>query len=356
MRITRCFLLLVFLLSDIFYFVLAIPIKAIEIHGGGIYFWWQAGAATYLNQHCPLGNDIEFVGASAGSITAALLLARANFTEAAEVAINEVAKLNLWEGSESLFGVWGDIVHNFLHRLLSPVTFHDRDLRRIHIALTYGFIFAGTTHVSDFNSKEELLHAVLTSTHIPFFMNGEGWRKYREGFYIDGSFWYFVLKLTPPLPTSLLQRLPNTRHTPPLINTHTNTNTCEKNNHTNDRVKEDVCDEIIDSESEVTSSSSSSYPMSSSSYSLFSSMYSVFSSFIFSFFASPSSTARTSSHLSVLTIDYLRDEALLKYARNLHFAKLVTPEMVYEMMELGYDYMKREYERGALSPHFCTSQ
>ena len=237
-----------------------------------------------------------------------------------------------------------------------------RDLRRIHIALTYGFIFAGTTHVSDFNSKEELLHAVLTSTHIPFFMNGDGWRKYREGFYIDGSFWYFVLKSTPPLPTSLLQRLPSIHHTPshPLANTNPNANTCEKNNHTNDRVKEDVCDEIIGSKPEVTSSSSqpisSSSPAYSSYYSLFSSMYSIFSSFLFSFFASPSSTARTSSHLSVLTIDYLRDEALLKYARNLHFAKLVTPEMVYEMMELGYDYMKREYERGALSPHFCPPQ
>ena len=49
------------------------PYECIRFRGGGIYFWWQAGAARYLNEHADdkLGN-LPLYGTSAGSLTATL--------------------------------------------------------------------------------------------------------------------------------------------------------------------------------------------------------------------------------------------------------------------------------------------
>jgi hypothetical protein len=43
--------------------------KCVYFTGAGMYFWWQAGAAKYIQQNCDLSN-MPVIGASAGSLTA----------------------------------------------------------------------------------------------------------------------------------------------------------------------------------------------------------------------------------------------------------------------------------------------
>jgi len=61
-------------------------IKLIRFGGGGMYFWWQAGAAQYLLERFDL-HDVSVLGESAGSLVAALLACRVSFDNAADVAI-----------------------------------------------------------------------------------------------------------------------------------------------------------------------------------------------------------------------------------------------------------------------------
>ena len=50
------------------------------LSGAGVYFWWQAGAAQYIQNFCDI-SEVKCYGASAGYITASLLLSGANFDE-----------------------------------------------------------------------------------------------------------------------------------------------------------------------------------------------------------------------------------------------------------------------------------
>lgn len=67
----------------------ALGIKLIRFGGGGMYFWWQAGAAKYILERFDL-HDVSMLGESAGSLVAALLACRVPFDNAAEVAIRYV--------------------------------------------------------------------------------------------------------------------------------------------------------------------------------------------------------------------------------------------------------------------------
>ena len=47
--------------------------------------------------------------------------------------------------------------------------------------------------LSNFKDKEEVIQACMASVHIPFFMDKTPCRRYRDKYYLDGSFWPFVL-------------------------------------------------------------------------------------------------------------------------------------------------------------------
>jgi hypothetical protein len=53
--------------------------------GAGIYFWWQAGCAKYIQEIYDI-SDIKVIGASAGSLTGSLLLNGCNFENALKTA------------------------------------------------------------------------------------------------------------------------------------------------------------------------------------------------------------------------------------------------------------------------------
>jgi hypothetical protein len=172
--------------------------EMIRFGGAGIYFWWQAGAATFLREECNIRNA-QLLGASAGSIAASLLLSNASFYDAAKIAISQVEEKGLWTSKSGLAGVWGPMVRDFLYQLV-PEDLSDEDLARIHICITPSSLLKGTQIVSDFHDKNDLIGAVMASAHIPLFMDGKLWTKYKGKRYIDGSFWSFVTRRRSPLP------------------------------------------------------------------------------------------------------------------------------------------------------------
>lgn len=175
--------------------------RLIRFGGAGIFFWWQAGAATYLQQHYDL-SQTNFIGASAGAITASLLLVDANFYTAAKYAITQVEDLGLDKSKSGLRGVWGGLVREFLEDML-PQQIDKKELARIHVVVTPRQILEGRKLLSNFQDKEDLIAAIMASVHIPLFMDGKMWSEYKGKKYIDGSFWSFVKRRQPLLPPEL---------------------------------------------------------------------------------------------------------------------------------------------------------
>jgi pimeloyl-ACP methyl ester carboxylesterase len=254
---------------------------AIQFNGGGIFFWWQAGAAKFLLEHCNI-DEMHLIGGSAGSITASLLLAKADFQKAAQIAVEEVEKVGAHGSISGLYGIWSDILQSFLERLiveeLEPSPVAKRDYSRIHIAVTPWSIYPGPHYLANITSKNDLIEAVLISTHIPFFMNGKPWRISRDGSYLDGSFWSFLFNFPLPIPSILLKKMQQQVEKSP----------------------SDVKMMITEEKGEQ-------------------------------------------HKASVLIIDHRLDKSFLAKTSSLHIVKLISPETLYDMMNDGYYYMINEY-------------
>ena len=143
-----------------------------------------------------------FAGASAGSITAALLLTGANLDVLADSAIEEAERAEVFTRPTGLAGVWGPMVERWLYKNI-PDDYDQERLKYLQIAVTPNF--SKPKLVSGFNSKPELIQAILASCHVPIFLDGRLFSDYKGERVIDGSFWCFITKDRStglPLPTN----------------------------------------------------------------------------------------------------------------------------------------------------------
>lgn len=94
--------------------------------GGGIFFYWQAGAITYLreqNYNLDTTEDNEnqkllFTGASAGALCATLTCTNVDFIAATTLALDKSEEAGIWDRPLGLYGIWGDIIEEWLYELL----------------------------------------------------------------------------------------------------------------------------------------------------------------------------------------------------------------------------------------------
>ncbi|TFJ83152.1 hypothetical protein NSK_005541 [Nannochloropsis salina CCMP1776] len=93
------------------------PAPTLSFPGGGIFFYWQAGAVHYLQHHFDLG-QATLVGASAGALTAVLAGCAVSMPAAAERALALSMSISLWQRPLGLAGVWGGLVREWLDELL----------------------------------------------------------------------------------------------------------------------------------------------------------------------------------------------------------------------------------------------
>lgn len=77
----------------------------IAFPGGGIYFYWQIGAASYLRdiQQYDLSN-VQFTGASAGALAATLTVTNVNFVETTHLALKLAEDAGVWDRPMGLQG------------------------------------------------------------------------------------------------------------------------------------------------------------------------------------------------------------------------------------------------------------
>ena len=88
------------------------------------------GCAQYLKENCKF-DDLPIVGASAGSLTATLLLSRADL----KLSVTKALELN--EAAEtskrgSLAGIWGAILKDWLQDVI-PEDIEMKDLEKLQV-------------------------------------------------------------------------------------------------------------------------------------------------------------------------------------------------------------------------------
>jgi predicted acylesterase/phospholipase RssA len=160
------------------------------------------------------------VGASAGSVTASLLLANADLALLPDVAITIAEKWDLYnpkrESGSGLQGIWGSMLLEFLELALPDTLNPSTDLANLQIALTplrkirtgihnnnnnnnnnnnkdFTYIevpLPGSPKlVSNFEDKSDLISAIMASCHIPMFLDGLPTASYKSENVVDGSLW-----------------------------------------------------------------------------------------------------------------------------------------------------------------------
>ena len=171
-------------------FVAPMQPKAMYFTGAGIYFWWQAGCAKYIQENCDY-SEIPMIGASAGSLSATLLLSNVDFNKAAESALRIGSESKVYERKGGLAGIWGTLLSTWLNEIipddLSPDTY-----KRLQIAVTP--YLKSPKLVDGFQSKMDVIDACMASCHVPVFLDGRPTTTFRGEKVLDGSFWYFVTK------------------------------------------------------------------------------------------------------------------------------------------------------------------
>lgn len=154
--------------------------------GGGIFFYWQAGAVTYLRE---AGYDLTqctMSGASAGALTATLATNGVCFTDATNLALSLAEEAGVWDRSGGLQGVWGPMIEQWLDELL-PDDAHIASSERLALLVTPVPSF-GKTRVTHFQDKRDLIRANMASVHLPWFLDGKLTTIFRDSAHIDGSF------------------------------------------------------------------------------------------------------------------------------------------------------------------------
>eukprot|EP01031_Cornospumella_fuschlensis_P026953 gene26953-32566_t len=179
--------------------------ESLYFTGAGIYIWWQMGCAKYIRENCDIRilRDIPVVGASAGSITATMLLANGDFDKGAKLAEQLAYDYDLYSRDSGLYGIWGKILREWLEEMI-PSDLDMDSIRNLQISLTPSLGMSKL--VSDFTHREDLLDALLASCHIPLILDGRPLATYKGEKVLDGSFWYFVTKnrfVSLPLPESV---------------------------------------------------------------------------------------------------------------------------------------------------------
>lgn len=184
--------------------------KAIYFTGAGMYFWWQAGAAKYIQENCEYSN-MPMIGASAGSLTSTLLLSNVDFNKAAEAALKIGKTFNVYGRKTGLAGIWGEMLKTWLQEII-PNDIPPETYDRLQIAVSpyvdslFNRKKLTPYLVSGFKCKEDIIEACMASCHVPIFLDGRATTYYRGEKVLDGSFWYFVTKDRTtglPIPTSV---------------------------------------------------------------------------------------------------------------------------------------------------------
>jgi hypothetical protein len=176
--------------------------SALYFTGGGNYYYWFAGASIYLKENCDLAG-VPMLGASAGSLAATMLKIGVDFQVSTEESIEMADHVNLYDRKGGLAGVWGPLIREWLGSQI-PDTLHPQSTSGLYVTIT-PVKSTKPKLISNFESKQDVIDACMTSIHIPLFLDGRAVTTYKGELAVDGSFWHFVTRKVDrlPLPSEL---------------------------------------------------------------------------------------------------------------------------------------------------------
>lgn len=157
--------------------------KAVVFRGGGQYFFWQQGVSKYLQNNIDLSDTI-YIAASSGALTAVLLVCQICPETALECAIGLCDKHNIWDRSLGLLGKWGRIIEKWLDDILPE---NAAQLCNDKVFILVSRFLAPKKIVSNFSTRKELIDCLMTTIHIPFFMDYYPFRWFDGWLCYDGD-------------------------------------------------------------------------------------------------------------------------------------------------------------------------
>jgi len=185
------------------------PPKYIYFPGGGIYYYWQAGAAKYIRQNWDLSSS-TVLGASAGALTSTLLVSDVDFDQATRCAIRLALQYKIYDGKLGLAGIWGNLIRLWLNELIDE-NVDIKSFANLGISISYVTPLISTKLVTDFYSRQDVIDACMASCHIPFFLDGRPFTVFRNTPAIDGSLRSMITRSRSGMP------LPDSKGSAPIV-------------------------------------------------------------------------------------------------------------------------------------------
>lgn len=164
---------------------------------GGLLFPFYIGVCRGLEASGYMSERTKLAGASAGSLIAACVNSGLSMDTVAELCRDLMEDCRL-HGTRGRLGI---VLERFLSEAL-PVDAHERCTNKTFVAVTNAYYGKGERFprvrpvlVSEFKDREDLIQCLLTSCHIPLYMDGRLVTEFRGRTHFDGGVTNFI-----PLP------------------------------------------------------------------------------------------------------------------------------------------------------------
>ncbi|KAF8064606.1 HEBP2 [Scenedesmus sp. PABB004] len=154
---------------------------------GGLVFPYYVGLVSRLVDAGVLSRPSQLAGSSAGSLIAASFNAGLDMATV-ERSMIEFGEDCLKHGTRYRLG---PLLRDFLQQYL-PADAHERCSGTTHVAVTRLLPYWQTQTVSSFESRDDLIAALLTSCHIPWYFDGRWMTKFRGRYCVDGGVMAFI--------------------------------------------------------------------------------------------------------------------------------------------------------------------
>lgn len=154
---------------------------------GGLLFPFYVGVSAALQDAGLLTEDTKLGGASAGSLIAACVKAGMSADEITEHCLRLMADCR----AHGTRGRLGPVLNEFLESHM-PEDAHERCRDRAYVAVTRALPYLRPQLVTDFSSRDDLIRALMTSCHIPWYLDRQALTEFRGEPHFDGGLTNFI--------------------------------------------------------------------------------------------------------------------------------------------------------------------
>ncbi|XP_027113100.1 uncharacterized protein [Coffea arabica] len=165
----------------------AVSSPGFSFSAAGLLFPYHLGVAQFLIENGYIKDTTPLAGSSAGAIVCAVIASGASMQEALEVTKILAQDCRLNGTAFRLGAVLRDVLQNFL-----PEDVHIRSSGRVRVAVTQILWRPRGLLVDQFDSKEDLINAVFTSSFVPGYLAPRPATRFRNRLCIDGGLTLFM--------------------------------------------------------------------------------------------------------------------------------------------------------------------